>query len=103
MNDFVSKPILVEPGIKYFLNKTLIKCNEFKKTYYNYVFNIGVAVALFSAVAVFLYYKYKGKPSPMQLALKEREKQHYILSKIKNYHDDKRRRSQENITGLPRW
>ncbi len=35
--------------------------------------------------------------------LKERKKQHYILSKIQNYQDDKRRQSQLNITGWPSW
>ena len=29
-----SKPILTEPGVKYFLNETLKQCHKFKEEYY---------------------------------------------------------------------
>jgi hypothetical protein len=35
--------------------------------------------------------------------VREREKQQYILSKIKNFQDAKRIAHQELITGLPHW
>jgi hypothetical protein len=34
---------------------------------------------------------------------KEAEKMQYILSKISNYQMEKKRESQELITGLPHW
>ena len=39
----------------------------------------------------------------MQKMLKERDRKHYVLSRIKNYQDAKRLESQTNITGLPAW
>ena len=98
-----TKPSLVEPGTKYFLNETLIKCARFKKEYYNDLFNIiGITIVIISIIG-FLYYKYKGKLTPAEKMLKERDRKHYILSRIKNYQDAKRLESQTLITGMPTW
>jgi len=48
-----------------------------------------------------LVIKYKKKLTPKQKEIKNREKQHYILSKIKNYQDAKLKMSESLITGLP--
>lgn len=101
MNDF--KPTLVEPGVKYFLRETLKQCNEFKNTYHNYIFNISLGALFFFILGLLLLYKYKGKLTPSEKDMKNREKQQYILSKIKNYQDAKRIAQQELITGLPQW
>ena len=37
-----TKPILIEPGVKYFLSETLKQCKDFKDKYYNTLFNIIV-------------------------------------------------------------
>jgi len=47
--------------------------------------------------------KYKGKLSVEEIKEKEIEKKKYILSKIKNYQDSRKREEQELITGLPHW
>ena len=39
----------------------------------------------------------------MEKAQKEKTKQQYILTKIKNYQSDKKRMNMELITGLPQW
>ena len=44
MSNFVneySKPMLTEPGVKYFLNETLKQCHQFKEKHNNMIFNIG--------------------------------------------------------------
>ena len=79
-----TKPILIEPGVKYFLSETLKQCKDFKDKYYNTLFNISLAVFLFLLVSLILFYKYKGKLTPAEKESKNREKQQYILSKIKN-------------------
>ena len=38
-----------------------------------------------------------------EIAIKNKEKQQYILSKIKNFQQAKRIAHQELITGLPAW
>jgi len=101
-NDF-TKPKLIEPGVKYFLNQTLKQCNEFKNKYNNLLFNISLAIGFFLILATILLFKYKGKPTPSEKERKNREKQQYILSKIKNYQDNKLRSQQALITGLPQW
>ena len=89
----ISKPMLTEPGVTYFLNATLKQCHTFKEKYQNMIFNIGLL----------LLYKYKGKLTPEEIEEKELEKKKYILSKIRNYQDAKIRSQQELITGLPHW
>ena len=99
----INKPMLTEPGVKYFINETLKQCHKFKEQYQNMVFNIGLLVSFFIILAILLLYKYKGKLTPEEIEQKENIKKQYILSKIKNYQDAKVRAQQELITGLPHW
>ena len=98
-----SKPILTEPGVKYFLNETLKQCHKFKEKYNNYMFNVGILFVFFIITGIILLYKYKGKLTPEEVEQNELIKKKYIMSKIKNYQDAKIRSQQELITGLPHW
>jgi hypothetical protein len=98
-----SKPILTEPGVKYFLNETLKQCHRFKERYNNYIFNIVILISFFVILGGILLYKYKGRLTPEEIEANELAKKKYILSKIKNYQDAKVRSQQELITGLPHW
>lgn len=102
-NEFSEVPRLVEPGTRYFLGETLNNCAAFKKKYYNDMLNWSIACILICIFATLLYYKYKGKPTPSQKMLKDREKQHYVLSRIQNYQEAKKAQSHAIITGLPSW
>jgi hypothetical protein len=101
--DTINKPMLTEPGVKYFINETLKQCHLFKEHHKNLIFNIGLFILFVIVLAVFLIYKYKGKLTPEEMEEKETIKKQYILSKIKNYQDAKIRAQQELITGLPHW
>jgi len=101
--DDFSKPLLVEPGIKYFLHETLKQCKEYKEKYNNYIYNAGLLFVFILILGAILLYKYKGKLSKEEIQQKEREKKQYILSKIKNFQDAKRIAHQELITSLPNW
>ena len=96
-------PVLTEPGVKYFLNETLKQCSEFKNKYHNMIYNIVLCVLFFLLLLFILLVKYKGKLTPSEREIKNREKQQYILSKIKNYQQAKQRAQNELITGLPHW
>lgn len=98
-----AKPILTEPGVKYFLNESLKQCHVFKEKYNNILFNIGLTILFFIILGILLLYKYKGKLTPEEIEEKETEKKRYILSKIKNYQEAKLRSQQSLITGLPHW
>jgi hypothetical protein len=41
MKDF-TKPVLTEPGVKYFLSQTLKQCRIFKNNYNNFLLNTFV-------------------------------------------------------------
>lgn len=101
--DDLSKPKLTEPGVKYFLHQTLKQCHIARDNFHNMVFNIGLFVGFLIILGFILLYKYKGKLSPVEVAQKNKEKQQYILSKIKNFQEAKRIAHQELITGLPNW
>jgi hypothetical protein len=106
MNSFdneIIKPILTEPGVKYFLNESLKQCHNFKEKHQNMIFNIGLLIGFFIILGILLLYKYKGKLTPEEIEQKELEKKKFILSKIRNYQDAKVKAQQELITGLPHW
>jgi hypothetical protein len=97
------KPTLIEPGVKYFLIESLKQCKEFKNKYKNIMFNIAMCVLFFLILGGILIYKYRGKLTPSEKEIKNKEKQQYVLSKIKNYQDAKLLSEQSLITGLPQW
>ena len=97
------RPMLTEPGVKYFINETLKQCHQFKEKYHNINFNIGLLVVFFIILGILLLYKYKGKITPEEIEQKEVQKKQYILSKIRNYQDAKTKAQQKLITGLPQW
>jgi len=101
--DGYTKPTLTEPGVKYFLNQTLKQCNNIKNNFHNTIFNIGLFIGFLIILGLILLYKYKGKLTPIEIEKKNKEKQQYILSKIKNFQHAKRVAHQELITGLPNW
>jgi len=101
--NFEENPSLVEPGVKYFLNQTLKQCSIIKNHVYNSIFNIALFILFFLILGGFLLYKYKGKLTPVEIYEKNKQKQQYILSKIKNYETAKKIQREELITGLPSW
>jgi hypothetical protein len=102
-NDEFSKPLLIEPGMRYFLHHTLKQCHTIKEQFNNTIFNVGLFILFCFVLGLILLYKYKGKLSPQELAIKNRQKQQYILSKITNFQEAKKKTHQELITGLPSW
>ena len=99
----ILKPSLIEPGVKYFLRETLKQCHVFKEKYHNFLFNIGLFILLVIVIGIVLLCKYKGRLTPAEREEKTREKQQYILSKIKTFQEAKKQAHQELITGLPNW
>ena len=99
----MENPSLVEYGFKSFLNESLRKCNKVKQEYKNNIYNIGLFIFLVFCIFLFLFIKFKGKLTTEEMKENEIKKQQYILSRIKNYQDDKRRSSQKLISGLAHW
>lgn len=101
-HDF-TKPILTEPGTKFFLNETLKQCHVIRNKFHNILFNVGLFIFFLLILGGILLYKYKGRLTPVEKRRKDVEKQQYILSKIKNLQEAKKIAHQELITGLPNW
>ena len=100
---YSDRPLLTEPGVKYFLNETLQQCHNFKVQHHNFVINICIFVGFVVVLSGFLLYKYKGKLSPEEQREKDNIKKQYILNKIKNVQISKQRANETLITGLPHW
>jgi len=97
------KPILTEPGVKYFLNQALKQSHIIREKFHNTIFNIGMLIFFLIILGCILFYKYKGRLTPVEIAQKNKEKKQYILQRIKNFQIAKQRAHQELITGLPHW
>ncbi len=67
------------------------------------MFNVSILCIFLLFLAGILIYKYKGRITPAEKESKDKEKQQYILSKIKMFQETKKRAHQELITGLPSW
>ena len=96
-----TKPLLTEPGVKYFLSNTLKQCHEFKSNHYNFILNISIFIGFMVILGGLLLYKYKGKLTDDEKEQQDKVKQQYILSKIRNYKIEKQKAQQTLITGLP--
>lgn len=103
MNPDIDKPLLIEPGVKYFLNEMLKQTHIFRKNYQNTLFNLLLMILFILILGSILVYKYKGKLTPLEKQDKDIAKQQYILTKIKNLQIAKKIAHQELITGLPNW
>jgi len=101
-HDF-TKPILTEPGTKFFLSETLKQCHVIRNQFHNILFNVGLFIFFLLVLGAILLYKYKGRLTPVEKQRKDVEKQQYIVSKIKNLQQAKKIAHQELITGLPNW
>jgi len=97
------KPTLTEPGVKYFLNHALKQSHIIREKFHNNIFNIGMLILFLIILGVILIYKYKGKLTHVEIAQKNKEKQQYILERIKKFQIAKQKAHQELITGLPQW
>lgn len=99
----MERPVLTEPGVKYWVTQTLRECRKFKDRNISIFFNISMLVLFFVVVGGFLTYKYKGKATQAEMAEKNMKKQEYIVSKLQNLALIKNKASSTMITDLPTW
>ena len=99
----MTKPILTEPGTKYFLSSTLHKSNIKRKQQYKFYFNV-LLLSIFIIIFVsFLTYKYKNKPTKQDKLAAKRQKEIYILSKVRNVIERKEKEQTSLLTNLPKF
>ena len=101
MNENITPPMLIEPGVRYFIGSTLKACRKFKDNHISGIFNMALIAMFMVFLGGILLYRYKGQPTRAELEIKNRKKQEYILSKLSQIAVQKN--SQSIITGLPLW
>jgi hypothetical protein len=102
----MDKPILTEPGVKYFMNEVLKTCNERKSLFTNSIFNLVLFLLFVLVVGGFLYYKYRGKLTPEEKEAKLREQKQDVLARLNalNIKIESTKKGGANmITDLPMW
>ena len=106
MNSFdksINTPKLTEIGVTSFINESLRICHANRMHYYNIVYNISLFILFIIIFGGIIFLNYKGKLSKEEIEQRENEKKTYILSKIKNYQNDKIKMHQNLITELPHF
>jgi hypothetical protein len=100
-----SPPLLIEPGVKYFLSGTLKECRKFKDAHTSIFFNMYMAGILFVIIGGFLLFRYKGKLTPAEIELKNRKKKEYIINKLNQiaYLRKNQGLPEGMITSMPGW
>ncbi len=98
-------PILIEPGVKYFIGGTLKECKKFKEQHISFLFNIFLFIAFISLLGIILFYRYKGKLTYEEIAVKNKQKKEYIISKLQQIAIEKKKQqtNSDMITDLPIW
>lgn len=93
-------PRLIEPRIRGYLYETLHKCHEYKDSFYSWTFNITIFTIFALTIGIVLYLSRKKKLTPYEKEIKMLNDQNYVLSKIRQYQMDQKRKS-TMITDLP--
>ncbi len=100
---FNNTPRLTESGVSYFLKETLKNCRTKKYKYYNNIVNIVLTIIFIIIVGSFLYFKKRKKLSKEEKQKLKIEKENFILDKIKNIQDLKKKKEKTLITNLPKF
>tara|TARA_B100001094_G_C17800136_1_gene608702 strand:- start:104 stop:508 length:405 start_codon:yes stop_codon:yes gene_type:complete len=100
-NNYLSKPILIEPGVSHFFSENLKLCQAKRNIYINNVYNVTMFLLFMCILFMILYYKYTGKLTPYEKIEKTQRERLYILNKVKTMKLEKAKQQQELITNLP--
>jgi hypothetical protein len=99
----IMKPILIEPGVKYFLGGTLKNCKVKKIVQYNNLMNLALLVLFIVVSTILLYYKYKTRPTDKDRKKIIKLKRDYFINKVKQLEAKKAEIYDKKITNLPNF
>ena len=78
----MEKPVLTEPGVKYFMSEVLKTCKDKKTVFTNNIFNLVLFLIFLLVIGGFLYYKYRGRLTPEEKDAKFREQKQDVLARL---------------------
>ena len=96
-------PSLIEPGTKYFFNETLKNVNNERNRINSLLFNLALFVMFIFIVYGILYFRKKNKPTNDEKKKKEELKKNYLLNKVKELQQEKKKHYDTMITELPKF
>lgn len=101
----MNKPILIEPGTKYFLSETLKNCNKSRTYYNNILLNVSLLSFFIIIISLYLGYKYKIKKNKSTEDKTEKQMliENYILGKLGNVFYEHQKKNEVMITNLPKF
>ena len=101
----MNKPILIEPGTKYFLSETLKNCNKSRTYYNNILLNISLLSLFILVISLYLGYKYNNKKnkSSEDKTKKQMKIENYILGKLGNVFYEHQKKNEQMLTNLPKF
>ena len=102
----MDKPVLTEPGVKYFMNEVLKTCKENKTVFTNSVFNLVLFLIFVLVIGGFLYYKYRGRLTPDEKEAILREQKQDVLVRLNALNvkiESNKKNGAGMITNLPIW
>jgi uncharacterized protein YneF (UPF0154 family) len=100
----MNNPKLIEPGVKYFFDKSLKNCNIVKKEYNSNIINIGLLILFIIFFGGFLYYKNNKKELEKEKKLinEERAKKE-IIERCNKINEEKYKEQGHIITNIPKF
>jgi len=103
----IKTPSLIEPGVKFFLKKTLKQCNTNKNIQFYYWWNMCLFLLFLFILGSLLIWKKKTRLTKEEITNNHTKQKNYIIEKINSIRESKKReREKENhhiITTLPKF
>ena len=101
----MNKPILIEPGTKYFLSETLKNCNKTRIYYNNILMNFSLFFIFILVISLYLAYKYnlKKKNGKKDERKSKLDIENYILGKLGNVFHKEQMKNEKLITNLHKF
>lgn len=84
MNNYSTKPNLIEPRIKYYLHHKLKRDHDKNVKYFTSIYNIKLFGIFASILGGFIYYKYKMMPEVLERKKNKESTRQYLIQKMSN-------------------
>ena len=98
----MQRPILTEPGTKYFLSEHLKQCNIKKREMNIILLNVGLLILFIIVIGFYLTYKKKNKLIKKEKENKKIALQNYLLTKVYKVIQINKKNHEKMITNLPK-
>lgn len=99
-----SNPLLIEPGVKYFIDETLKQCNSAKKKYNEHLLNFGLFVGFVVIVGGILVYLHKNRyKNNVKKEIAKQQYNEYVVGLVKKINETRCKEEGTKITDLPEY